>query len=416
MAFPVIGSTTVWENWNNFGAGAWNMWFMAPYGSWCYSAFVKSDVTYFKKINIGTSDANYEISDWDFGIVTPSPADVFSAEQDDGFPNGSMGLGCIRGATPKLYLGGRVSTVPTIADAIIHRFLVDDGFIQEDLNSLTPMLGGVVLSVNQLCGIEVDQGNAVYLITNNNSGSLFTLMRYDYAYFDGGAHNPTHFVNMTPQFLENTTASKIRGIGRSSDGHILVFANTGLTTTETRVFKFDKDNLDYLGQTIWSPNISTATWAYMIQHADVFLHFQGLDKTSLYDWKTAVYYDRATGIPDENKSNFIIEDNLTTFGSDTAIELMYEARDAFNIRVPGANTKFVIDGEDPEAENTWTDRVGGIQATPGATFFDGNGIPLAIQTIVPTDVLGVAKAYYKPMRSGTGTARDAINVFCPSDN
>jgi len=417
MSFPIISTTSVWENWDGFGIGAWNMWFMAPYGSWCYSAFVKDGITYFKKINIGTSDPNYEISDWDFGVTPDPPSSVFAYEQQDGYPNGSMGLGCIRGATPKLYLAGRSSGVPTINDTIIHKFVVADGFDAENLaNGLIPMLGGTVLDINLLCGLEVVQGDALYLVTNNNSGALFTLMRYDYAYFDGGAHNPTHFVNMTPQFLEDNAAARIRAIGIARDGHILVFANTGLTSTETRVFKFDKDNLDYLGQTTWTPNISTGTWAYMVQHSDVFIHFQGLNKTSLYDWKTAIYYDRATGIPNEDKSNFIIEDNLTTFGSETPIELKYEARDAFNNLVPGANTKFVIDGEDPDAPDTWTDRVGGIQDNPLNDFFDGDGVPEAIQVIVPTDVNGVALAYYKPMRSGSGTERDAINVFCPTDN
>ena len=121
-------------------------------------------------------------------------------------------------------------------------------------------------------------------------------------------------------------------------------------------------------------------------------------------------------IPSEDKSNFIILNNLTTFSSDTAIELQYAARDAFNIVIPSINTKFVIDGEDAEDPSTWNDRIGGIQATSGAAFFDSEGVPLAIKTVTVTDSGGVAKAYYKPMRSGSGTEIDIIRIYCPSDN
>jgi hypothetical protein len=41
---------------------------------------------------------------------------------------------------------------------------------------------------------------------------------------------------------------------------------------------------------------------------------------------------------------------------------------------------------------------------------------LATSAIVTTDGDGIATAYYKPMRSGTGAERDAINIRCPSDS
>ena len=68
MSFPIIGGQQVWENWNDFGSGSWRMWFMAPYGSWLYAAFVKGTSTYFKKIDIGGT-LNYSMYDWDFGVV-----------------------------------------------------------------------------------------------------------------------------------------------------------------------------------------------------------------------------------------------------------------------------------------------------------------------------------------------------------
>jgi hypothetical protein len=216
--------------------------------------------------------------------------------------------------------------------------------------------------------------------------------------------------------MENNTAARIRGIGRSLDGHVLVFINTGLSATETKVLKFDKDNLDYLGITNWEITISTSTWAYIVQNAEVFMHWQGLDSTSLYDWKNAIYYDRATGIPDSSRSNLIILDNITSFGSDDPITMEYHAKDAFNIDVVGASTKFWIDGEDPDDPSTWTDRVGAIKDVSTGDFFDDDGVPLSISAIVLTDGNGVATAYYKPMRTGTGTDRDAINIRCPSDN
>ncbi|MCG8429788.1 MAG: hypothetical protein MJA29_01245, partial [Candidatus Omnitrophica bacterium] len=131
MSFPIIGTTTVWSNWNNFGSGAWNMWFMAPYGSWIYAGFVKDSVSYFKRIDIGTEDADYEMYDWDFGLTPNTPQDIFPYEHQEGYPDGAMGMGCIRGdTTPKLYLAGRSAPAPTV-NSIIHRFVVGDAFEQE---------------------------------------------------------------------------------------------------------------------------------------------------------------------------------------------------------------------------------------------------------------------------------------------
>jgi hypothetical protein len=412
--FPIIGSPTVWGNWNSFGSSAWNMWFMAPYGSWMYCGFVKSNTEYFRKVYIGTDDADYEINTWEFDAGT-TPDDVFIYEQNEGYPNGSMGMGCIRGATPTLYLAGRSSAAPNVDDAIIHRFLVNSSFAQTGAGLIPRNAGDTAaLSVNHICGIEVDQGNAVYIVTNNNDGNEFRLYRYAYTW--AGNLVPTHNEALSPAYLFNNASARIRGIALGSDGNVLIFANTGLSATECKVFKFDKDDLSYLGFASWSPNISTSTWAYLVANGEVFMYFQGLDSTSSLDQRTAIYYDRATGIPDQTKSNFIINDNLTTFASDEAIELTYVAKDAFNIAVTGANAKFYIDGEDPDDEESWTDRVGGIQASSGAPFFDADGVPEATSAIVATDGSGIATAYYKPMRSGTGTERDTINVICPADN
>lgn len=108
--FPIIGSRTVWGEWNSFGSTSWNMWFMAPYGSWMYCGFVKSNTPYFKKVYIGNDDADYPIYTWDFDTALTTPEDIFPYEQNEGYPNGAMGMGCIRGATPTLYLAGRSSS------------------------------------------------------------------------------------------------------------------------------------------------------------------------------------------------------------------------------------------------------------------------------------------------------------------
>jgi hypothetical protein len=416
MSFPIIGTTSVWENWAGFGIGSWNMWFMAPYGSWIYAGFVKNNTSYFKKINIGTEDPNYEISDWDFGLAVNPPSEVFPYERHEGYPNGSMGMGCIRGdTTTKLYLVGKSAADPS-EDAIIHRFLTASNFAQEAPGTIPLEVGGgSIVKVNHICGIEVDQGSAYYLVLNNNDANEFRLYRYGYTW-DGGSHQPSHDVDLSTNYIENNTNARIRGMATASDGNILVFVNTGISATSCKVIKFDKDDLSYLGQTDWAPNVSTATWAYMVKSAEVFQWFQGLDSNSLYDWKTAVYYDRATGIPDEDRSNFIIAENLTTFGSDDAIELKYEARDAFNIVVTAVNAKFAVNGEDQNDPSSWNDRVGGIQDGEFDDFFDTDGVPLAIHAITPTDGNGVATAWYKSMRTGSGTEIDAIDVFCPSDS
>jgi hypothetical protein len=415
MSFPIIGSKSVWSNWNNFGSGAWRSWFMAPYGSWVYCGFVKSNLAYFKKIYIGSADPNYPFSDWDFGLTPNSPKTTFIFERNEGHPDGAMGCGCVRGeTTPKLYLVGRASADP-IVDCVIKRYLVSAGFNQED-NGFVPTDGVDPLNINHICGLEVIQGEAIFIATNNRDGNEFKLRRYAYDLFDNTEYAPTDTVTLSPNYMMNNTSARIRGIGTSNDGNIVLLINSGLTSTACKVLKFDKTSLAYLGQTTWAPSISTVSWGYVAKASEVFMLFQGLDSSSSLDWQTAIYYDGATGIPSSDKSNFIIQDNLKIFGSDEATELRYEARDAFNIRIPGVNVKFVIDGEDPTDSETWNDRVGGIQAIETDPFFDSEGVPLAIQAIVPTDGTGVARAYYKPMRVGSGTEIDVINTFCPSDN
>jgi len=415
--FPIIGSPSVWSDWGSFGLGAWNAWFMAPYGEWVYCGFVKNDVSYFRKINIGTTDANYDFTSWDFGLAASPPGDIFPYETDDGYPNGSMGLGVIRGATPKLYLAGRSAAAPNTA-TVLYRFLVNSEFTQEALG-LVPFDdvggGGVVLNVNNIAGIEVDAGTAIYIATNNNSTNEFQLRRYAYVW-DGGDKDPSHKVDLSPNYMSDNTNARIRGIAMARDGSVIVFVNTGLTSTDCKVLKFNGDTLAYEGQATWLPSISTSTWAWLIQTGEVFMYFLGLDSSSSLDWKTAIYYDNATQIPSEERSNFVIASNLTQYGSDTAVALNYYARDFFNIPVENVNAKFTINGEDENDSSTWTDRVGGIQDSAVADFFNAEDVPEAIHAIVQTDGNGLATAYYKPMRAGTGTERDLIDVFCPSDS
>lgn len=416
MSFPIIGTASVWENWANSGLGAWRMWFMAPYGSWIYAAFVRDNEVTYEKIDIGPVDPNYERYSWNFGLAANTPEDIFTHEQDEGGPDGAIGCGCIRGATPKLYLIGRSSAAPA-TNAVLHRFTVSTGFVQLAPGTI-PFDGSSTstpVNINHVAGLEVDAGNAYYLVLNNYDSQEFRLFRYAYTW-DGVGHEPTHTVQLSTNYMENNTSAKIRGIATANDGNILLFVNTGITNSSCKVLKFDKDDLSYLGQTTWTPNISTATWGYITQVAEVFMLFQGLTSNSLYDWKTSIYYDRATGIPDADKSNFIISDNLTTFGDNDPITLQYQARDAFNIAVVGVSCKFAINGEDENDPTTWTDRLGAIRESTGVDFFDAEGVPEAISAIVTTNGSGVATAYYKPMRSGSGTEIDAIDVFCPSDN
>lgn len=416
MSFPIIGTSSVWANWNGSGLGSWRMWFMAPYGSWVYAAFVHDNEVTYEKINIGPVDPNYERYSWDFGLAVNPPEDIFTFEQDEGGPDGAIGCGCIRGATPKLYLIGRGHAAPA-TDAVLHRFTVSTGFVQQAPGTI-PWEDSAPVNINHVAGIEVIQGTAYFLVLNNHDTNEFRLSRYAYTW-DGTGHNPTVSIDLSPNYMENNTSARIRGISRASDGNLLVFVNTGVTNTSCKVLKFDPTNLSYLGQTTWTPNISTGTWGYIVQVSEVFMLFQGLDSNSLYDWKTSIYYDRATGIPDATRSTFIIADNLTTFGSDDPITLQYEARDAFNIAVAGVSCKFAINGEDEDDPTTWTDRLGSIQTSisPPGGFFDANDVPTAISAVVTTSTPGgVATAYYKPMRSGSGTEIDAIDVFCPSDN
>lgn len=419
MSFPIIESFAIWSNWANAGSGAWNMWFMAPYGEWVYSGFVKDNTAYFRQIDIGVTDGNYIIQTWDFGLASNTPGDIFSYEQHGGYPNGSTNLGCIRDSddvtpVPLLFLVGRSNALPSVDDAVIHRFDVLNGFEQVDANSLTPQLSGSTLSVNQICGIEVNSDEGVYLLTNNDDSAQFQLHYYAYTGFNGGSHNPDVTIDLSNNYISNNTSAILRGIGHASDGNILVFANTGLSAIQCKVFKFEAETLNYLGTTTWSPNISASTWAYIVQSGEVFLHFQGLDSTSSLDWKSAVFYDRATGIPDASRSNFIIEENLTTFGDDTAITLQYHARDAWNIDVANAYARFQITGEDRSDSTTWTDRVGAIRATDSEDFFDDDGVPKGVSARTITAANGIALAYYKPMREGTGSEREGISVTCPA--
>lgn len=420
MSFPIIGAKSVWADWGGSGLGSWRMWFMAPYGSWIFAGFVTDNVVSWKKINIGTSDANYELTDWDFGLTPNTPVDGFPYERHDGGPNGAIGCGCIRGATPNLYLLGRKTSTAS-PNVILRRFPVDGGF-EEDGSGCTPLDtfggGGANIEINHITGLEVDKDVAFYIVTNNNDSNEFQLRRYAYpGTWTGADVSPSHaVVDLSPDYITNNTLARVRGTGISSDGHILVFANTADTATTCKAFKFHKDTLAYLGRTSWEPSISTSIWGYMVQAAEVYMLFEGLDDASAFAHKSAVYYDRATQIPDEARSNFVILENLTTFGSDDPVTLEYHARDGFNIVVPAVNAKFLINGEDPGDASTWTDRVGSIQEETTDTFFDGDGVPTAVQAIKATNGSGVATAYYKPKRIGSGTEIDDIDVFCPSDS
>ena len=420
MSFPIIGSKSVWADWDGYGQGSWRMWFMAPYGSWIYAGFVKDDVAEFKKINIGSSDANYPISDWDFGEVSNNPEDKFVYEQDEGGPNGAIGCGCVRGDPAQLYILGK-STSGASPDTIIHRFVVADGFEADGTGCVpTDTIGGGGASdieMNHVAGLEVDQDTAFYIVTNNNDSNQFMLRRYAYpGTWNGSDVHPSHEVDLSPNYMDDNTLARVRGISLASDGNVLVFVNTGATATSCRVLKFGGDDLSYLGQTSWAPSISTSIWGYLVLASEVFMLFENLDSVSSLAWKSAVYYDRATQIPSEDRSNFIIASNLTTFGSDDPITLEYHARDAFNIVVPNVNAKFIISGESQIDSASWTDRIGSIQEGTGDTFFDSNGVPTSIHAIALTDGDGIATAYYKPMRDGSGSEIDEIDIFCPSDS
>jgi len=426
MSFPIIGAQSVWENWNSAGFGSWQMWFMAPYGSWMYMGYVKNNAPVFKKVDIGTEDPDYEMISWDFGLAADTPEDIFLYEQHEGYPDGAVNLGCIREDTGEsdyfLYLIGRENVAPDTT-SILHRFSIENAFEQESSGLGMQLTYGDpastdVININHLAGIEVitggGAGGGIFILTNNWDSREFELRKYEEDW-DGDEHGPTDTVTLSPYYIENNSLGRLRGIAAASDGNILVFINSGATASSTKVLKFNAEDLSYMGQTSWEPSLTAATWAQIVKSSEVFLLLRGLDSNNVFSWKSAVFYDRATAVPDENKSNFIIEDNLTSFASDTAITLQYVARDAFNIPVLNVPTKFVIDGEDENDPTTWTDRLGALMDGAGDDFFDEDDVPLAISVEVNTDgTTGIATAYYKPMRNGSGTLIDTINVYCPS--
>lgn len=428
MSFPIIGTQSVWDNWAGFGFGSWQMWFQAPYGSWIYAGYVKNNVPVFKKIDIGSADPNYDIIDWDFGLTADTPEAKFPYEQHEGYPDGAIGCGCIRedaaAADVYLYLIGRSDAAPN-PNTVLRRFSVNNSFEEEAglpmLLGYTSTAVGDIVNINHIAGLEVMPGSAaqsgIFLLTNNRDGRTFELRKYtEDGSWDGAVHAPDVTVALYPVYMENNSLARLRGIGHAADGNILVFINSGLSSTSTKVLKFNAENLNYMGQTTWQPSLASSSWAYVVQSAEVYMLFRNLDSANTLDWKTAIYYDRATGIPDATKSNFIVENNLTSFGSDEAVELKYVARDAFNIPVTAVATKFVIDGENESDPTSWNDRVGGIQNLATNSFFDAQGVPLAIAAVVNTSTPdGIATAYYKPMRTGSGTETDAINVLCPSN-
>ncbi len=503
MSFPIIGASTQWSNWFNFGSTAWQMWFMAPYGSWIYAGFVKSGVTYFKKIYTGITSGDYPMENWVFALASDTPETDFLHELQDGYPDGAMGAGCIRGTgTPHLYVLGRLNATPDTV-SVLRKYDVEGGFDGDGIlpTYLTYDTGEDGLNINHICGIEVFPGESLFVLTNNRDGREFELRRYDEsAFWNDGEHDPTHILELSDVYMENNNFARIRGIGHSSDGNILVFINSGESVTSNKVLKFARTDLAFLGQTTWTPDLQgNSEWGYVIQSAEVFTLFRGLDEDIANRWRTAIYYDRATSIPEVSKSNFIIEDNLTSFGDDNYVLMQYRARDAFNLPVTGVNAKFILDGEDENDPDTWTDRTAGIQGAndaeevfdtgdggttytgilsdtfvlPGSveitaeftsvpvtavddgagnlsgtnvdsgtvnyntgvtsitytlapdsenivavyqyldSFFDSDGVPTAISAVVPTNASGVAEAYYKAMREGSGTEIDAVNVFCP---
>lgn len=419
MSFPIIGTQSAWEQWNNRGFGSWQMWFTAAYGSWMYTGYVKNNSPVFKKVNIGASDVDYDIEDWDFGLAVNTPESIFTYEQHEGYPDGNIGMGVVAndGSDTYLYLMGRSDPAP-ITDSVMHRFLLPT--FEADLPGTILTDGTDPLNVNHICGITVKPGSGsddgIFVVTNNRDGNEFKLRKYgEDGNWDGAEHAPTNTTDLSPYYIENNSLARVRGIGVASDGNILVFINSGGTSTSTKVLKFSAVDISYMGQTSWNPSLAASVWAHVVQSSEVFILLRGLSSNNINEWKTSIYYDRATSIPDANKSNFIIEDNLTSFGATDAIELTYEARDAFNIAVQNTPTKFSINGEDEDDASSWTDRVGGIQDSSSASFFDANGVPLAIATTVNTNSSGIATAYYKPMRSGSGTEIDVIDIVCPAE-
>lgn len=423
MSFDTIGQKTVWTNWGVYGSGSWNMWFMAPHGSWMYCGFSKNNISEFKKVYIGTNLLDYDIHDWNFdSSAINTPDEMFPNEPFEGYPDGSTNLGCIRvGTETYLYLLGHSSPAPATSP-VIRRFDVNSLFAEELLGFVPNDDSSVLLNINHICGLEVDPGNNIFIVTNNRDTSNFMLYRYAYVW-DGTDHDP-EVVNGTVDlstYITDNTQARIRGMSFASDGNILIFCNTGETATNTTCLKFDATNLNYLGRTAWLDphsvyeSISTTIWAQMIRSGEVFLYFRGLDSTNYGDRITQVFYDNATKVPDSFNSNFIINNNLTTFGSTESIELKYLARDGFNNAIDAVNCKFIIHDVSQTDSSSWDTNIGGIRPTSGEDFFDADGVPLGVHAVVSTSAEGEAKAYYRAMRTGTGTFIDIIDVFCPSD-
>jgi len=423
MAFETIGQKTIWNNWGVYGSGGWNMWFMAPYGAWMYCGFSKNNTSEFKKVYIGTDLLDYEIYDWEFDVAAvETPDEKFPNEPYEGYPDGSTNLGCIRSGTHTyLYLMGHDDSAYPAPLPIIRRFKVDDDFAQESLGMKPNDGSSTILDINTVCGIEVIPNTTVFLVTNNRNGNNFTLYAYPYTW-NGTGIDPSVVVDLTP-YITNNMQARIRGMSLTSDGNLVVFCNTGATATDTIVLKFDGTTLEYQGRTPWLATgqgqhlISTSIWAMLVKSNEVFLYFRGLDSVNYSDRITQVFYDNSTGIPSEGNSNFIIENNLVSFGSEDVVTLKYVAKDGFNNKVIGTNCKFIIDDVLQDDPTSWNTTIGSIQdsANPVGGFFDENGVPLAVHAIAATDANGEALAYYKAMRTGTGTFIDSVNVFCPSD-
>lgn len=413
MAIEIIGSQQTWENWNNSGSGTWRLWFMAPYGQWIYSAWVQNNTVLWERINTATTDQNYTIGSWDMTGIAAPPSSVFTNETSDFGPDGAIGMGVIRGSTtPMLYLMGRDNPEPD-KDCLIHKFSA--ATFEAAGASIKPLYagGGSRIEIDQICGLEVDANNAFYIVTNNRNGREFELRRFAYT-FDGSELAPSHTVILSDTYIQNNSLSKIRGIGTAVDEDILVFINDGLANTSCKCLKFDKDDLSYLGQTSWNPSLPAGTWAWVVQQAEAFLFFRGLDEQNVYSWKNAVYYDRSTQIPNTDHSNMVISNNVMPFNNDNAVEIQYIAKDDFGIAVSNISAKFVLNDYDADEPGTWDEETPALKDQSSGDFFTAAGIPLEIEVTVTTDGSGIAKSYFKSPREGTGSKRFVIKVTCPA--
>jgi hypothetical protein len=412
MGIEIIGAQQTWENWSNNGAGAWRLWFMAPYGQWIYSAWVSNNSVVYKRIDTGTTDQNYSLETWDMSGASSPPSDVFPHETSDFGPDGAIGMACIRGTTPVLYIVGRDNPEPD-KDCVIHKFSATT--YSSLAASILPLYetAGLRIEIDQICGFEVDSSNAFYIVTNNRNGREFELRRFAYL-FDGSQPDPSHTVTLSDTYIQNNSLSKIRGTALATDGNLLLFANDGLSSSSCKCFKFDKDDLSYLGQTTWTPNLPASTWAYMVQQEQAFLYFSGLDETNLYSWKNAIYYDRATQIASSEHSNIVIDDNVLPFNNDNATEIKYYANDDFGIAVDNISTKFELYDFDEDEPTSWDEETPALADTSLGPFFDVDDVPLQVSVTVTTDGAGLAKAYYMSPREGTGSQRYLIRVTCPA--